>query len=130
MKSEILTLCEYASEHDGRLTIVDTFDKIVAQKFPWRVYFYVAARIDISDYNVGIKKVSMRIVPAGEQQRSIFEAVSPIDCPNNLGKINVVAGLKGLMFETEGNYLFKIQLDEDERAVVEFPFKVILKENE
>lgn len=62
MKVEISTLCEYASEHSGQLTIVDTFDAIFALKFPWRAYFHFVARINLEDTRKDYQKVKMFIV--------------------------------------------------------------------
>lgn len=124
---EILTLCEYASEHEGRLTIIDTFDAIGATKFPWRAYFYVATKIgithDLSDY----KTISLKIFSLTEPNKIVFETSSKFEPTKNLGKINLVAGFKGLIFENAGDYTFRICLDND--MIAECLFKVVLKEN-
>lgn len=128
MKSEILTLCEYASEHNGHLTIVDTFDAIIATKLPWRAYFSVASKIDLCDYAGEYKTVSMRIVSAKDFDKVVFEASSPFNNPESFGKLNMVANFKGLIFEESGEYLFRILFDSTITA--ECTFKVILKNNE
>lgn len=128
MKSEILTLCEYASEHNGHLTIVDTFDAIVATKFPWRAYFSVASKIDLMDNGGDYKTVSMKIVPINNHEKTVFEAKSPFNHPENFGKLNIVANFKGLIFEEPGDYLFNIFFDNI--VIAKCIFKVILKDNE
>lgn len=122
MRPEILTLCEYASEHNGRLTIVDTFDAIDAMKFPWRAYFYVAAKIDMERYDIDYKTMSLSITLRGDSSKSVFEASSNFERPDDMGKLVVVAGLKGLIFELPGEYLFRIKLDDT--LIAEYPFKV------
>lgn len=126
MVPEILTLCEYASDHNGQLTIVDTYDAIAATKFPWRAYFYIAARINISDCNTDYKRITMKILSSGEPSKVIFETDSPFERPKNAGKICLVAGFKGLIFENAGNYCFQIYLDDT--IIADCPFKVIQKE--
>lgn len=126
MVPEILTLCEYASDHNGSLTIADTFDAIVAAKFPWRAYFYIAARINISDCNTDYKRISMKILSSCEPSKVIFETDSPFERPKDAGKICLVAGFKGLIFENTGDFYFRIYLDDT--VIGECPFKVILKE--
>ena len=128
MKSGILTLCEYASEHNGRLSIIDTFDVLAAKKFPWRAYFSIAALIDISDYKGVYDTISLNIFPSADIKQSIFEATSPFNKSSETNKVSVVAGLKGLIFEHEGDYTLQINLDDT--PIAELPFKVILKEDE
>lgn len=123
-----MTLCEYASENNGRLTIVDAFDTIIAAKLPWRAYFSVASRIDFTGCEINCKTVSMRIVSAKDASKVVFEADSPFERPKDFGKLNMVAGFKGLIFTEAGDYLFTISLDDS--IIAECPFKVINKENE
>lgn len=128
MKPEIITLCEYASENNGRLTIVDTFDTIVAAKFPWRAYFSIALRVDLSGFDAECKNLSMKVVSTSDSSSLIFEAHSPFERPNNLGKLNVVAGFKGLIFNETGSFQFLVMLDDV--VIAECPFKVVEKDNE
>lgn len=128
MKSEIMTLCEYASENNGRLTIVDAFDTIMATKFPWRAYFSVASRIDLTDCKTNCETVSMKIFSANDSSKVVFEADSPFERPEDFGKLNMVAGFKGLIFTEAGDYLFTINMDGT--VIAECPFKVIDKRNE
>lgn len=126
MKPEIITLCEYASEHNGQLTIVNTFDALAAAKFPWRAYFHVAAKINITDCTKHYETVKMYIV-SNNSGAIIFEASSPFT-KERIDKFNVVAGLKGLIFDQPGEYLLKLSLDND--MIVEYPFKVVEKKDE
>jgi hypothetical protein len=128
MKSEILTLCEYASENNGRLTIVDSFDAIVATKLPWRAYFSVASKIDLMNRTCEYETVTMKIVSASDSDKVIFEASNPFNHPESFDKLNLVANFKGLIFEVPGKYLFRILFDSE--IVAECMFKVILKKNE
>lgn len=126
MKSEIITLCEYASEHNGQLTIVDTFDVLTAAKFPWRAYFYVAAKIKMTNCLKHYNTIKISIT-FGASGATIFEASTPFT-KEKIDKFNVVAGLKGLIFDKQGEYLLNISLDND--IIAEHPFKVIEKKDE
>ena len=123
MTPKILTLCEYASNHDGKLTIIDTFDVIEAIKFPWRAYFYVAAKIDIAD--IDFKKMLVKIVSLEKPQKNVFEINNLVDRSNKAEKLCFAIGFKGLIFDHPGEYSLCIYLDND--LVAECPFKVILK---
>jgi hypothetical protein len=123
MKPEIVALCEYASDHNGHLTIVDAFDAIKAEKFPWRAYFSVAAKIDMSGAKTEYQTVRLSIVcPENEGEEAIFETSSHLPHINDKGKINLVASFKGLIFKQAGIYRFQIYFDND--MVVNHSFKV------
>lgn len=128
MKPEIMTLCEYASDNNGRLTIVDTFETIIAAKMPWRAYFSIAARIDLAGCVFDCKTLSMKITSANDSSKVVFEAESPFDRPKDFGKLNIVAGFKGLIFTESGDYIFTIMMDNV--VIAECPFKVLNKGNE
>ena len=125
MKVEISTLCEYASEHQGRLTIVDTFDTISALKFPWRAYFHFAAKINLEDNETDYQKIRMLIVESDGEHRTLFETEGVYDRFAGAEKMNLVAGFKGIIFNQPGQYCFQVFFDED--LVVNHPFKLTLK---
>lgn len=126
MKPEIVTLCEYASETKGRLTIVDTFESITAVKFPWRAYFYAVSKIDLMNTQLGDQSVTISIVGSQKNMPLVFEASSPYG-KNDMGKLNIIAGFKGLIFESAGDYYFRVTIGK--KIVVNHLFKVIEKGN-
>lgn len=129
MRTEIVTLCEYASETQGRLTIVDTFDTVRAAKLPWREYFYAVAKIVFDKQDCWPSKIGLIIVKDDRQGEPIFETYSqnkPMDSPAYANKkLNIVAGFKGLIFDSEGDYSFIVKFDND--VVLSHPFKVRLE---
>lgn len=126
MKIEICTLCEYASEHDGRLTIVDTFDTIVALKFPWRAYFHFVAKINIEDNQIDYQKIRMLILNANDSQEILFDTSGSYSHNDTAEKMNLLAGFKGIIFNARGDYKFQVFFDDD--LVIDHPFKLILKD--
>lgn len=124
MNIEICTLCEYASEHEGRLTIVDTFDAILASKFPWRAYFHFALKINLEDGHKVHQKIKMLIID--EHQHVLFEADGPYNVHDGADKMNLVASFKGLIFNHPGLYRFQVLFDDD--LSVDYPFKLVLKD--
>lgn len=126
MKVEISTLCEYASEHSGQLTIVDTFDTIFASKFPWRAYFHFVAKINLEGTQKDYQTIRMAIVKADDSRENLFEAHGAYRKDTNAEKMNLVAGLKGLIFNSPGEYRFLVFFDND--RVIDHPFRLILKD--
>lgn len=125
MKLEICTLCEYASEHNGRLTIVDTFDAIVASKFPWRAYFHFAAKISIESDQKEYQKIRMLIMKS-DSLEILFDTSGSYNYVYKTEKINLLAGFKGIIFSTPGEYKFQVYFDDD--LVIDHPFKLMLKD--
>lgn len=125
MKLEICTLCEYASEHNGRLTIVDTFDAIVASKFPWRAYFHFAAKISIESDQKVYQKIRMLIMKS-DSLEILFDTSGSYNYVDKTEKINLLAGFKGIIFSTPGEYKFQVYFDDD--LVIDHPFKLMLKD--
>ncbi len=126
MKLEICTLCEYASEHNGRLTIVDTFDAIAASKFPWRAYFHFAAKIDIEDNQKEYQKIRMLILKSDDNREILFDTSGSYNHIDKAEKMNLLAGFKGIIFNTLGEYKFQVFFDDD--LVIDHSFKLILKD--
>lgn len=125
MKLEICTLCEYASEHNGRLTIVDTFDAIVASKFPWRAYFHFAAKISLESDQKEYQKIRMLIMKS-DSLEILFDTSGSYNYVDKTEKINLLAGFKGIIFSTPGEYKFQVYFDDD--LVIDHPFKLMLKD--
>ncbi|WP_304224395.1 hypothetical protein [Gracilinema caldarium] len=55
MKVELYTLCDFAQENNGKLTIVGTFDTIVAKVFPMtHQSFALAVRLRFDIWELGL----------------------------------------------------------------------------
>ena len=126
MKVEISTLCEFAAEHLGKLTIVDAVDAISALKFPWRAYFHFAAKINLEDSTKEFQKIKMLIIKDDATQEEIFEADGAYNNMANAEKMNLVAGFKGLIFNSPGEYKFQVFFDAEK--IIDHQFKLILKD--
>lgn len=126
MRTDILTLCEYASDHDGSLSILDTFDIIKASKFPWRAYFYLAARISNNDSVEDFKEISIKIYRSDNPEEIVFVTSSPCENVKDFKNLNLVTGFKGLIFNSPGFYILNICLDQ--KSVAELKFNVELKQ--
>lgn len=123
MNIEICTLCEYASDHQGRLTIVDTFDTVKASKLPWREYFYIALKVNLDKDHKPYSTMSI-VVEKQDDGSELFATKGPVELGSDISKFTTVAGFKGLIFNSAGSYLFKIMLDDD--VIVVHPFNVIV----
>ncbi len=122
MKVDLFTLCDYASNNNGRLCIIDTFDEIVADNFPWRAYFGVALKLRISEDEKNGGEV--RMIIADENGVDIFNAITPLT--EGYGKLTMAGNIKGLIFDIPGEYKFTVSYNGS--VIIEKKFDVIKKE--
>lgn len=122
MTPNIFTLCHYASEHNGSLTIVDTFDRIKAHKFPWRDDFYVVSKFRIDEKYSSHKEILLKIFSLINERKVIFETKNNFEYDKSRTELNIIAEFRGLIFENEGKYAFCIYLDN--KLMGEYQFNV------
>lgn len=121
MTLELFTLCEYASNTGGKLTIVNTLDTITAEKFPWRAYFGFALKGIIKHEHPSDSKISLSILKE-DNNLAIFETTFPII--DKVGRFAAAANLRGLIFEQEGRYIFRVS--NTDGLCVDYQFTVTL----
>ena len=122
MTIELFALAEYVSNHNGRLTIIDTFDAIVAEKFPWRAYFGIAVKIGLSPEESSKDSLTMRIL--ADDGMVIFDAATKLNLPDKekAGKLVIASNVKGLIFPRSGNY--SLEISSDSELIGRFLFEV------
>lgn len=112
MKIELFTLCDYVSNNNGKLTIVNTFDALTASKFPWRAYFGVAIKIDLAEAKAENSQFAMHIHKEGDEQTRLFNVNTTIK-PQEMDKLVFAGNIKGLIFAEPGVYHYVISIDDD-----------------
>ena len=120
MTVELFTLCDFASNDNGHLTIINTLDKIVADKLPWRAYFGFAISGTIKHEQPNNTILTLSIFKKRKKDSIIFETSTQID--SKIGKFAAAGNLRGLIFNKEGEYIFRIATNNGLRK--DFPFNV------
>lgn len=115
METEIFTLCDFAQDAGGKLTIVGTFDQIGSQTFPLtHPSCCLACRLRFSEKESGPHDFKIRLVDgAGKETIPSIEGSINVGMPAN-GKyaaINLVGNLNQLKFDKEGRYSFELYID-------------------
>lgn len=126
MKIELFTLCNFAANNNGKLTIVDTIDSFIVEKFPWRAYFGLALKLNLgSDIKQPDKDSSFSIIlfKEGEDEK-LFTAETNLNMTKD-EKVVIAANIKGLIFKSPGTYHFHLKLGEN--LLEDYSFEV--KEN-
>jgi hypothetical protein len=115
METEIFTLCDFAQDAGGKLTIVGTFDQIGSQTFPLvHPACSLACRLRFSEKEKGAHDFKVRLVDAkGKEVIPSIEGNINVGMPanNQYAAINLVGNLNQLKFEKEGRYSFELYVD-------------------
>src|SRR5678816_2160053 len=82
MEIEIFTLCDFAQDNSGKLTVVGTFDGIYSKQFPFvQANFSVACRLRFSEKEAGAHDMRLRFTDGDKQ-----EFIKPIEGQINIAK--------------------------------------------
>ena len=118
MEIEIFTLCDFAQDSNGKLTIVGTFDTINMPQMPAQVNAcYIAARIRFYSDEKGKIPLGLRIttddgvnvIPALEGELQIPHAHGVESITQN-----ICIGLNGLQINDYGKYYLTLFLKGEE----------------
>lgn len=117
MEIEVFTLCDFAQDNGGKLTIVGTFDSIGTKKIPAiHPSCCIATRLRFSEKETGDHTFKLRLINAeGKELIPPIEGNINVPIPPNgqYGVINIVGNLNNLSFEKAGRYSFELYVDEE-----------------
>jgi hypothetical protein len=123
MQLQLITLCDSASDYQGKLCILGSFDTLCAREFPVaHPQCSLALRLLFAPQDVG--QHHLRIELKSEAGLSIMPAFTPImDVNFPPGAIpfvsrNLVLNLQRLHFEKAGVYFFVVNINGDELATL------------
>lgn len=114
MNVNILTLCDFAQDNNGKLTIVGVYDLIVAKKVPFKKHLFFVARIcfDAEDCE---KKHNLKVTIFDEkkQEALISPVTNELPIEENKKKVycNLIFDFGNLAFPSDGIYNFKLEVD-------------------
>lgn len=117
MEIEIFTLCDFAQDNSGKLTIVGTFDGIHSKQFPVvHSNFSVACRLRFSEKETGQHDMRLRFIDAGGKE--LFQPITgqmniPLPINGQYTTINLVFNLNQVKFEKAGRYSFELYIDDE-----------------
>ena len=133
MDIQIATLCDFASDYNGKMVISGTFDVLAAKALPVvHPQCALAMRICLTPEDNGQHTLSINIIDADgkpiDQQKMPIKADMPIQVPDNLAFVtrNLVLNFQGLKFPSAGVYSVDILLDDE--LVVRLPLRIVQAE--
>lgn len=125
MEIEIFTLCDYAADNGGKLTVVGTFDNITTQSLPVIQQLGIAIRLRFSARQTGPHTMALKITdPAKASIANINGSLNvpePVE-PLPYTSINMALNL-GLEIKTKGIYKIEFHLNDEFQSGLSFLVK-------
>lgn len=122
MNIQIAVLCDAATDYNGKLNILGTFDTIITSQLPAvHPQCSIALRLAFNKIEEGSHKVKMNFVD--EDGRLVMPSIDmPVDVvvPNELNFLvrNFVINIQQLKFEKPGQYAIDVAVDNRHEASI------------
>jgi hypothetical protein len=122
MEIEIFTLCDYAVDNAGKLTIVGTFDNVNVQTLPWQQMLGIAVRLRFEKKQIGKHLFELKIIDpnktiAGNINGDI-NVMQPI-APMQYSSVNAAFNL-GLQINSKGVHTIELYIDNEFKSGLSF----------
>ena len=117
MKIELFTFCDFAQENSGKLTIVGTFDTIIAGKFPCihpHLSVVIRIRFDLWEFSPHTFKIETRTL-AGENLLEPIQGNLEVKGVGNATAVShLVFTISNIHFKSQGVINFILYIDDKE----------------
>ena len=118
MRIPIFTLCDYAQSNGGKLNIIGTFSRIIAEKFPLKYSpaLYVVARVTSVEPCEGVFEFTVSDSD-GKSIMKPLEGKFKIDDPLHSDQekaFDFTVAINNQIFEKPGAYTFKFKIGDVE----------------
>jgi hypothetical protein len=121
MKIEIFTFCDFAQEVGGKLTVVGTFDSIVARSFPCvhpNLFVAIRLRFDIWEFGAHEFRIEARDVDDKPGLHTINGTLNVYGSDNSTAVSHLIFGVTNLTFSKPGVVNFILFIDNKEAASI------------
>ena len=129
MDIQIATLCDFATDYNGKMVISGTFDTLAGQAMPLvHPSCVLALRLCITPEDAGQHTFTVNIIDADGKSiddKMPIEADMPIELPDNVPFMtrNLILNLQGLKFPEDGVYSIDISVDEE--LISRIPLRIV-----
>lgn len=126
MTIDILALCDFAQDNDGKLTIVGTFDHYVVRKAPLpKSTLFLVARVKMNSEESKIEqKFTTQVTDLATGKPLLGNPIQAKVEPHPSEEFlfsNFIFEFSDLQFPTEGNFMFTFKIGDVENSL---PLKV------
>lgn len=129
MDFQIATLCDYAADHQGKMTVVAPFDALAARELPVRhPSCALAMRVCMTPDDNGDHTMLISLIDEDGQAvnpQMPIKADLPVKMPDDVAFVtrNLIVNFQGLEFKNTGVYSVDITLDNE--LAVRIPLRVV-----
>jgi hypothetical protein len=117
MKTEIFTFCDFAQENGGKLTIVGTFDTIIARNFPCvhpQLSVVIRLRFDLWEFSNHSFRIETRDLDGEMNMEAIGGNIEVKGAGNATAVSHLVFTISNLRFKNIGLVNFVLYIDDKE----------------
>jgi hypothetical protein len=121
MKTEIFTFCDFAQENGGKLTIVGTFDTIIARHFPCvhlQLSVVIRIRFDLWEFSNHSFRIETRDLDGEMSMEAIGGNIEVKGVGNATAVSHLVFSISNLQFKSSGLVNFVLYIDDKELTSV------------
>jgi hypothetical protein len=117
MKIELFTFCDFAQESGGKLTIVGTFDTIIARNFPCihpQLSVVIRLRFDLWEFTRHTFRIETRDLGGEMSMEAISGNIDVKGVGNATAVSHLVFTISNLQFRNSGVVNFVLYIDDKE----------------
>jgi hypothetical protein len=117
MKTEIFTFCDFAQENGGKLTVVGTFDTIIARNFPCvhpQLSVVIRLRFDLWEFAPHLFRIETRDLGGELSMDTISGNIDVKGVGNATAVSHLVFTISNLQFRNSGVVNFVLYIDDRE----------------
>jgi hypothetical protein len=117
MKTEIFTFCDFAQENGGKLTVVGTFDTIIARNFPCvhpQLSVVIRLRFDIWEFSNHSFRIETHDLDGEMSIEPIGGNIEVRGVGNSTAVSHLVFTISNLRFKSSGAVNFVLYIDNKE----------------
>jgi hypothetical protein len=117
MKVELFTLCDFAQENGGKLTVVGTFDTIIARDFPCvhpHLSIVIRIRYDLWEFGSHSFRIETRDLNGQMNIEPVSGNMEVKGVGNASAVSHLVFSISNLQFKSSGVVNFVLYIDEKE----------------
>ncbi|MDR2865567.1 MAG: hypothetical protein LBV68_08165 [Spirochaetaceae bacterium] len=121
MTAEMFTFCDFAQENNGKLTIVGTFDTILAKDFPCvhpQLALVIRIRFNISEFSPHAFKIEARDLDGEVCMEPIAGTIDVRGIGNATSVSHLVFNIASFRFNNAGVINFILYIDDREQSSV------------
>jgi hypothetical protein len=121
MKPEIFTLCDFAQESGGKLTIVGTFDTIITRSFPCthpQLSVVIRLRFNINEFDTHTFRIETRNLDGETCTPPVSGSINVKGVGNATAVSHLVFGISNLRFTSPSVVNFILYIDDKETGSI------------